>query len=226
VLLTTGPFKGVGVEGEPITDEQRAFLQDLTNKNNRMFLDDVQTGRAFSESQLTAVSDGRWYLADEAQGLGLVDQIGTLDDVLSAIRSQRKAVTMPKQKLRSATAQADDTTPETVDVVEETETTDESETQPETQPEQPQAKGLADYMEAFGDAEGARMFLQGKPWEQAQADTMQALRGELQDARAEVAQLKSRVAELAKGQLGEDAPLQLSGEGRKKSFGEACRAKK
>ncbi len=70
------------------------------------------------------------------------------------------------------------------------------------------------------------MFLAGKPWEQAQSDTLQALRGELQDARAEVAQLKSRIGELAKNQLGETEPVQTGTEARKKSFGEACRPKK
>lgn len=226
VLLTTGPYKGVGAEGEPITDDQRAFLQDLTNKNNQMFLDDVASGRGFSESQLTAVSDGRWYLAGEAQGLGLVDEIGTLGDVLGYIRSQVKEAAMPKVRLRPATAQAEDVSPEVVDETTTPEATEtESETTPAATPEQPQARGLADYMQAFGDAEGARMFLAGKPWEQAQADTMQALRGELQDAKAEVAQLKSRLAELAKNQLGETEPIQTGTEGRKKSFGEACRKK-
>ena len=134
---------------------------------------------------------------------------------------------MPKQRLRPATAQAEDVSPEVVDETTTPEATEtESETTPEATPEQPQARGLADYMQAFGDAEGARMFLAGKPWEQAQADTMQALRGELQDAKAEVAQLKSRLAELAKSQLGETEPVQTGTEGRKKSFGEACRPKK
>ena len=175
---------------------------------------------------MTAVSDGRWYLAGEAQGLGLVDEIGTLGDVLGYIRSQVKEAAMPKVRLRPATAQAEDVSPEVVDETTTPEVTEtESETTPAATPEQPQARGLADYMQAFGDAEGARMFLAGKPWEQAQADTMQALRGELQDAKAEVAQLKSRLAELAKSQLGETEPVQTGTEGRKKSFGEACRKK-
>ena len=226
VLLTTGPYKGIGTEGEPITDEQRAFLQDLTNKNNQMFLDDVASGRAFSESQLTAVSDGRWYLADEAQGLGLVDEIGTLDDVLSYIRSQMKEAAMPKVRLRPATAQASDVTPETVDAVDGSDA-DETETEtPAETPAAPQARGLGDYMQAFGDAEGARMFLAGKPWEQAQQDTISALRGQLQDANAELSQLKSRAAELMRSQAGEDTPVQISSEGKKKSFSEACKAAK
>jgi signal peptide peptidase SppA len=230
VLLSTGPYKGVGAPGEPITDEQRAFLQDSTNKTNQMFLDDVVAGRGFSESQLAAVSDGRWWIASEAVGLGLVDEIGSLDDVLSAIRSQRKEAVMPKQRLRPATAQANETTPDVVDTVDTVDGSDADETETEVTPVEtpaaPQAKGLADYMQAFGDAEGARMFLAGKPWEQAQSDTLQALRGELQDARAEVAQLKSRIGELAKNQLGETEPIQTGTEARKKSFGEACRPKK
>ncbi len=226
VLLTTGPYKGVGVEGEPITPEQQAFLQDLTDQSNQRFLADVAQGRAFSESQLAAVSDGRWYLADEAQGLGLVDQIGSLDDVLSAIRSQRKGIEVPKQKLRpTASAKAEEVTPEQVDAVEaETEIETPDETPAETPT--PAAKGLAEYMAAFGDAEGARMFLAGTPWHQAQANIIEAVRGQLQDARAEISQLKSRLGELAKASLGEESPLQVSGEGRKKSFGEACRAAK
>ena len=117
-------------------------------------------------------------------------------------------------------------TPEVVDTVTGTDTPETPAETPEATPEQPQARGLKDYMEAFGDAEGARMFLNGKSWETAQADTMQALRGELQDARAEISQLKSRLGELAKNQLGETEPLQTGTEGRKKSFGEACRPKK
>ena len=224
VLLSTGPYKGIGIDGEPITDEQRAFLQDCTNKTNQMFLDDVVAGRGFSESQLAAVSDGRWWIASEAVGLGLVDEIGSLDDVLSAIRSQRKEAVMPKQRLRPATAQASDVTPEVVDTVDGSDA-DETDTPTET-PAAPQARGLGDYMQAFGDAEGARMFLAGKPWEQAQQDTISALRGQLQDANAELSQLKSRAAELMKAQAGEDTPVQVSSEGKKKSFGEACRAAK
>jgi signal peptide peptidase SppA len=224
VLLSTGPYKGVGVPGEPITDEQRAFLQDSTNKTNQMFLDDVTSGRGFSESQLAAVSDGRWWIASEAVGLGLVDEIGSLDDVLSAIRSQRKEAVMPKQRLRPATAQASDVTPDVVDTVDGSDA-DETETTTET-PAAPQARGLGDYMQAFGDAEGARMFLAGKPWEQAQTDTISALRGQLQDANAELSQLKSRAAELMRSQAGEDTPVQISSEGRKKSFSEACKAAK
>ena len=224
VLLSTGPYKGVGVPGEPITDEQRAFLQDSTNKTNQMFLDDVTSGRGFSESQLAAVSDGRWWIASEAVGLGLVDEIGSLDDVLSAIRSQRKEAVMPKQRLRPATAQASDVTPDVVDTVDGSDA-DETETTTET-PAAPQARGLGDYMQAFGDADGARMFLAGKPWEQAQQDTISALRGQLQDANAELAQLKSRAAELMKAQAGEDTPVQVSSEGKKKSFSEACKAAK
>jgi signal peptide peptidase SppA len=224
VLLSTGPYKGIGISGEPITDEQRAFLQDSTNKTNQMFLDDVVAGRGFSESQLAAVSDGRWWIASEAVGLGLVDEIGSLGDVLSAIRSQRKEAVMPKQRLRPATAQASDVAPEVVDTVDGSDT-DETETPTET-PAAPQARGLGEYMQAFGDAEGARMFLAGKPWEQAQQDTISALRGQLQDASAELSQLKSRAAELMKAQAGEDTPVQISSEGKKKSFGEACRAAK
>lgn len=215
VLLTTGPFKGLGVPGEEITDEQIAFLQDVTDKTNAAFLADVQTGRGLSDEQLATVSDGRFWGAAEAKSLGLIDEIGSLSDVLSAIRSQKKgSATMPKEKLRPASAQASDQTPEVdtpndVDNDDVTPASTPDETPAPAPAEAPAAKGLGDYMQAFGDAEGARMFRDGISWDAAQSQTIATLRGALQDAKAENAQLSTRLAELGKQFAGETSGLNV-----------------
>lgn len=234
VLLTTGPFKGLGVPGEEITDEQIAFLQDVTDKTNAAFLADVKAGRMMSDAQVAAVSDGRFWMASEALELGLIDEIGGLSDVLTAIRSQYKESTqMAKKTLRPASAQASDETPEVTDQVDPAEV-DNDDVTPATVTDEtpattatPEARGLGDYMAAFGDAEGARMFLQGVSWDQAQAQTISGLRGQIQDMQAETAQLKSRLTELGKQFTGgEDKPLATGETPKHKSFGEACRAAK
>ena len=103
VLLTTGPFKGVGAAGEAITADQEAFLQSKVNEWNARFLADVASGRSMSGESVAAVADGRWWSAADAVELGLVDQIGSMDDVLAAIRAQ-KGESMGKQTLQPATA--------------------------------------------------------------------------------------------------------------------------
>lgn len=232
VLLTTGPFKGMGVPGEPITDEQKAFLQESTDTSNAAFLADVQTGRGLSDEQLATVSDGRFWGSAEAKSLGLIDEIGSLSDVLSAIRSQKKGTaTMPKEKLRPASAQASDEapnvdTPNDVDNDDVTPAETPDETPAPAPAEAPAAKGLGDYMAAFGDAEGARMFLAGVNWDAAQSQTIATLRGQIQDMTAENAQLKSRLTELGKAFSGEEKPLAIGENSTRKSFGEACRAGK
>lgn len=196
VMLTTGPFKGVGAMGEAITEDQTAFLQGKVDEANTRFLADLMTGRGLAADQLETVSDGRWWSAAEAVGLGLVDQIGGLEDVLSAIRSKfGSEVNMTKETLTPATAQEPSAAVEVSAAAAQAATL------------APAAPGLAQYMAAFGDAEGAKMFLAGTSWPDAQAAQLETLRGSLQDAQAEIAQLKSQLANVAAEARGVASPV-------------------
>ena len=231
VNLTTGPFKGLGAIGDAITPEQEAFLQERVDSMNQLFLDDVTAGRGLTGTALEAVADGRFWPADESINLGLIDQIGSMADVLSAIRSQKQeALNMPKEKLRPVGAQANAETEPPADTTP-VETPAEPVTEPAETPAEPvqpavtEQRTLAQYMEAFGDAEGARMFRDGVAWDRAQCDTIGTLRGQIQDLQAENSQLKGRLAELGKQFVaGEEKPLACGDKPSRKSFGEACRA--
>lgn len=197
VLLTTGPMKGVGAVGEAISEEQQSFLQGKVDEMNARFLADITAGRGLSAEQLAAVSDGRWWLAAEAAGLGLVDQLGGLRNVLAAIRAKfQESLSMAKETLQPATATQEPAAAVEVSAV-----------GVQTQQPRPEAPGLAQYMTAFGDAEGARMFLAGTSWQEAQAAQLQTLQGSLQDAQAEIAQLKTRLVEASAMARGETAPI-------------------
>jgi len=199
VLLTTGPLKGVGTVGEAISEEQQAFLQSKVDEMNARFMQDLTAGRGLSAEQLAAVSDGRWWLAAEAAGLGLVDQLGSLDDVLAAIRAKfQESFQMAKETLQPATASQEPAAAVEVSAVGD---------QQQTVTATPAAPSLAQYMAAFGDAEGARMFLAGTSWQDAQATQLQTLQGSLQDARAEIAQLKAQLANAAVVARGETGPI-------------------
>lgn len=214
VMLTTGTLKGVGVMGNPITPEQEQFLQDKVNEANARFLADVAEGRGMSPEAIATASTGAWWLAGEAQGLGLVDEIGDFAAVLSAIRSQIGVTVMPREKLvapaATAPAAAAPAEPQAEQLT------------PEPQAAVPPARDLAQYMEAFGDAEGARMFRDGIEWEAAQQQTLSTIRGQVQDLQAENAQLRQRLAEAAEFARGEATPVTTPvAENRRVSLAEA-----
>ena len=211
VLLTTGPFKGVGAAGEAITADQEAFLQSKVNEWNARFLADVASGRSMSEESVAAVADGRWWSATDAVGLGLVDQIGSMDQVLEAIRAQ-KGESMGKQTLQPATAaDAPAAAVELPPVVATVETV--------TGPD------LGAYMAAFGDLEGARMFRDGLSFSDAQAKHLETLQGTIQDLRAELAGMKNSMASMAELVKGETTPINTPANVRR-SLSDAFNARK
>lgn len=84
-LFTTGPFKGMGVEGTAITEEQAAHLQERVNGMQAHFDTAVRTGRGLSATELTAVRSGAVYPATEALDRRLIDGTKTLEQTLAAL---------------------------------------------------------------------------------------------------------------------------------------------
>jgi signal peptide peptidase SppA len=83
--ISTGPFKGAGLEGTKITEEQLAYFQQIVDDGNRHFKQAVMTGRRFSQSQADALFDGRVHDANTAKTLGLIDNVASLDAAMTAI---------------------------------------------------------------------------------------------------------------------------------------------
>jgi len=85
LVFRTGPMKGVGVPGAPVTDDQAAEMQRVVNELQTHFDAAVRTGRGMSASQLTAVRSGGVWPASEAVDLKLIDGIRSLDSTLAAL---------------------------------------------------------------------------------------------------------------------------------------------
>ena len=261
VLLTTGPFKGIGTPGEPLTREQREFLQQTVEESNAEFLKDIMTGREMSAEAVDSVADGRWWSANKAETFGLIDGVGSLADVLQMIRAQgftgEPAMAKPKLQPGQAVTDAEEAavvaesapeesqpvavsqfpTPtkkpapaetideETGEEVEPVAEEDAEDVEPVAEPVAA-APGLAEYMAEFGDAEGARMFRDGVPFEQAQQQSLDELRGTVQDLRAEVAQLREQAQLLASVSPDEAEGVNIASEPQRSSWADACRGKK
>jgi protease-4 len=63
-----------------MTDEERAIFQTMINGFFARFLEVVEQGRSLPADRLKTISDGRVLTGPQAQQLGLVDQVGYLDD--------------------------------------------------------------------------------------------------------------------------------------------------
>ena len=92
-VLSTGPYKGAGVDGAPLSSEALSYFRGRVESLNSHFLDAVQRGRAMSTAQLDQIRDGRVHIASVAQSYGLIDQVMTFDQALE--EAQRGALPAP-----------------------------------------------------------------------------------------------------------------------------------
>lgn len=88
-LITTGANKGVGADGVPVTEEQRARIQSLVNQAQSFFSAAIAKGRNLSKSQVDSlVSDGGTWFAKEAKQLGLIDAVESYDIALEKLAAR------------------------------------------------------------------------------------------------------------------------------------------
>lgn len=80
-LIKAGRFKGMGVEGTSLNDEQREYIQGRVNKGYAEFTAAVRASRGRELS--SELMQGQIFDGDEAVANGLADQIGTLGDAIA-----------------------------------------------------------------------------------------------------------------------------------------------
>ena len=78
-------FKEVGNIHKELTSTQRAYLQERNNDLFYIFSDVVKKNRDLTDEEFERVSDGKFYFAERAKDLGLIDEVGGLDAVKSYI---------------------------------------------------------------------------------------------------------------------------------------------
>lgn len=89
-LISTGPLKGAGADGTPVTDEMLAAWQVEVDATMAQFSGAVRGGRGMTAKQLDAVTTGGVWPAKESIGLGLIDGIRPLDAVIAGMPKPRR----------------------------------------------------------------------------------------------------------------------------------------
>jgi protease-4 len=82
--IKSGPNKDLASPTRLMTPEERAILQKMVDGFYAEFVHVVAEGRHLPEDKVRALADGRIYTGREAKELGLVDEVGYLDDAIDA----------------------------------------------------------------------------------------------------------------------------------------------
>lgn len=99
-VVSTGKFKGAFADGAPVLPEHLDYLQARIDDLHSHFLQAVEQGRKLSGKALEAVSDGRVWGAAEAQTLGLIDAVESLDDAMASVGALAEAAAAERRKRR------------------------------------------------------------------------------------------------------------------------------
>lgn len=95
-VIKTGKFKDVGSEFREMKAEERELLQSMIDDVLLQFKTAVSTGRNIAIEEMADIADGRIFSGSQAKNLGLVDELGTLQDAIDAAASLGKIRGKPK----------------------------------------------------------------------------------------------------------------------------------
>lgn len=81
-VIKSGKFKDLGSPVREMSDREKEYLQQMIDNVHSQFKDTVQTTRGLSSEDLNRIADGRIFTGEQAKGLKLVDEIGSLSDAI------------------------------------------------------------------------------------------------------------------------------------------------
>lgn len=107
IVSRAGKFKGIGVAGTKITEEQEEEVERLVSDFNDQFVEAVAVGRGLEERFVrNKLNDGRVHIAKDARALQLVDGIATLDAAMVLFADHIRGSVMARSKTDPDPAQS------------------------------------------------------------------------------------------------------------------------
>jgi len=82
-VIKSREHKDIGSPFRDITEEERKILGDLVDDVYEQFVDAVVEGRDLPRDEILQIADGRVFSGRQAKNIGLVDEIGTLQDAVN-----------------------------------------------------------------------------------------------------------------------------------------------
>jgi protease-4 len=85
-VVKSGPFKDIGSPTREPTEEELEILQAYVDEGYDQFVQVIVEGRGLPEQIVRELADGRVYSGQQAETLGLVDELGDLERATEASR--------------------------------------------------------------------------------------------------------------------------------------------
>jgi len=87
--IASGPKKSMGSPFRTMTDEERAIFQTIIDGMYDQFVTVVDDGRPnLDKGEIRRLADGRIYSALQAKQVGLIDEVGYLEDALEIAKKE------------------------------------------------------------------------------------------------------------------------------------------
>ena len=104
MTIKSGEFKDIGSPLREMTPQEQEILQSVVDNVHMQFVNAVATGRKLSQEEVMRIADGRILTGEQAKAVGLIDELGNLEDAVSdaakqgGITGEPKVVTPQKSK--------------------------------------------------------------------------------------------------------------------------------
>ncbi|HUL29986.1 MAG TPA: signal peptide peptidase SppA [Thermodesulfobacteriota bacterium] len=82
VVIKSGEHKDIGSPFREMTPEEKRLMQDVLDNVHEQFIQAVAEGRRMDRAKVAQIADGRILTGEQAKNLGLVDELGNLQDTI------------------------------------------------------------------------------------------------------------------------------------------------
>src|SRR4030043_2421838 len=82
VVLKSGEHKDIGSPFREMTPDEKKIVQDVIDNVHQQFIEAVAKGRKLDREKVVQIADGRILTGEQAKQLGLVDEMGNLQDAI------------------------------------------------------------------------------------------------------------------------------------------------
>jgi len=82
VVLKSGEHKDIGSPFREMTPDEQKIVQDVIDNVHQQFIEAVAKGRRMDREKVVQIADGRIFTGEQAKQLGLVDEMGNLQDAI------------------------------------------------------------------------------------------------------------------------------------------------
>jgi len=94
--IKSGKYKDMGSISRPLTNEERAIFQNIIDESYNQFLKVVSEGRNIPLDQLKNLAQGQVFTGIKAKEVGLIDEIGDLEDTIALVKKDLNLKGEPK----------------------------------------------------------------------------------------------------------------------------------